>query len=107
MSLCDYKYFVPLRGIRKSNLCIMATVDHTPQTILVAEDSSDDAFFVRRAVKELCGKELTVVPDGEACIRYLSLCSKNAGGQPLPDLIILDIKMPRADGHEVLAWLRQ
>jgi len=79
----------------------MAEVHTTPQTILVADDSDDDVFFIRRAIRDACGKEVVVVRDGEHCIDYLS-----SNAHPIPDLIILDIKMPRADGHEVLAWLR-
>jgi two-component system response regulator len=79
----------------------MARPDNSPHIILVADDSSDDVFFVERAIREACNKSITVVRDGEYCIDYLS--DKN---NPRPDVIILDVKMPRADGHEVLAWLR-
>jgi len=85
----------------------MARLADTPQTILVAEDSSDDVFFVQHAIRQVCGKEVVVVKDGQQCIDYLSTCIHGPGANARPDLLILDIKMPRADGHEVLAWLRE
>ena len=43
--------------------------------------------------------------DGQECIDYLSKCSEEPLAHSFPDLVFLDIKMPRADGHDVLAWL--
>src|SRR4051794_25920081 len=83
----------------------MAAQNDSPHTILVAEDSSDDVFFLKRAFRDVCGKELIVVQDGQECIDYLSKCANEPGANSFPDLVFLDIKMPRADGHEVLEWL--
>jgi CheY-like chemotaxis protein len=68
--------------------------------ILVADDSEDDLFLLTRAFEKAGLKHLLVaVPDGEQAIEYLEdeLC---------PDLLLLDLKMPKVTGFEVLAWIR-
>ena len=78
--------------------------------ILLAEDREDDIHLVRRAFKmAFLTNPLQVVRDGEECIAYLSGTGKysNRAEYPLPDLLLLDLKMPRVDGFEVLAWLQQ
>ena len=52
---------------------------------------------------------LQVVRDGEETIAYLSGEGKysNRAEYPLPDLLLLDLKMPRIDGFEVLKWIRE
>jgi CheY-like chemotaxis protein len=77
--------------------------------ILLVEDHQDDVFFFRRALKSAgLGHCITAVSDGEEAIKYLS-------GQPpyddrdrwpVPDVVVLDLKMPKKDGFEVLEWLR-
>jgi CheY-like chemotaxis protein len=78
--------------------------------ILVAEDNSDDRFFIQRALDSL--KEhvkIHFVEDGEEAIHYLSgrgfYCDRK--NHPLPDLISLDIRMPRRDGLDTLSWIRK
>jgi CheY-like chemotaxis protein len=77
--------------------------------ILLAEDTDDDVQMVRRAFK-LAGMDipLQVVSDGEQAIAYLNGEGKfaNRAEYPLPDLFLLDLKMPRKNGFEVLEWLR-
>lgn len=78
--------------------------------ILLAEDNDDDVLTLREALRR-AGLEiaLQVVEDGEEAIAYLRGVGKfaNRAEYPLPDLFLLDLKMPRRDGFEVLAWLRQ
>lgn len=73
--------------------------------MLLVEDESDDAFLVKRAVERAkipC--TVQVVTDGDKAVEYLS--DDDPIQHPLPDLILLDIKLPRRDGIEVLHWIR-
>jgi CheY-like chemotaxis protein len=71
--------------------------------VLLVEDDENDIIFLKRALKATCPAiELEVARDGEQAVQYLS--SRN--GQPLPDRIILDLKLPRRSGTDVLAWIR-
>lgn len=81
-----------------------------PDLILIAEDNEDHAFLLRRALKK--GAVLNpvfVVTDGEEAIAYLKgegkFCDRYE--YPLPGLLLLDLKMPKKDGFEVLQWIRQ
>lgn len=78
-------------------------------TILLVEDNSDDVFFMRRAFKAAdIGNPLQVVSDGSQAIQYFRGLGKFADREtyPLPVLVLLDLKMPIRDGHEVLEWMR-
>ncbi len=78
--------------------------------ILLVEDREDDVILVRKAfTAALITNPLEVVRDGEEAIAYLAGEGKysNRTEYPLPWLVLLDIKMPRVDGFEVLKWIRQ
>ena len=78
--------------------------------ILLAEDREDDIVLIRKAFRQACLlNPLFVVRDGEEAINYLQGQGKFANREeyPLPDLFLLDLKMPRLDGFEVLKWVRQ
>jgi CheY-like chemotaxis protein len=78
--------------------------------ILQVEDDENDIFLLRR-VFERAGIEspLRVVTDGEMAIDYLAGAGVYADRQqyPLPCLVMLDLKLPKKSGLEVLAWIRQ
>src|SRR4051812_5210641 len=79
-------------------------------TVLLVEDDLNDIFLVKRAFK-LARLEapLQVVTDGEEAIHYLAGEGKYAdrSTHPIPKLIVMDIKMPRMTGFEVLEWLKR
>jgi CheY-like chemotaxis protein len=82
---------------------------HSPQTVLYVEDSMDDYTLFKLASKK-CGTpfSLQYAADGEEAIAYLSGTSayEDREEHPFPDLVLLDLKMPRLDGFEVLQWIR-
>ena len=78
--------------------------------ILVAEDGEEDTMLLRRALlKANFLNPLHIVPNGEEAIAYLQGEGKYAARDeyPLPSLLLLDLKMPRKDGFEVLEWIRE
>jgi CheY-like chemotaxis protein len=78
-------------------------------TILVADDDQNDVFFLRRAFqKSGLGHMVLDVPDGQEAIDYLrgDAAYGDRSRFPLPALLLLDLKMPKVDGFDVLAWLK-
>jgi two-component system, response regulator len=83
---------------------------HRNMVILLADDDPDDRLLVWEAVREggVPG-ELHAVNDGEELLDYLHRRGKFAStrAHPLPDLILLDLNMPRKDGRATLAEIKQ
>ena len=81
------------------------------RTILLAEDDQNDVILFQRAMDRasLSTDSLKVVRDGEKAISYLSGQGLYADRDlyPLPTLLLLDLKMPRKSGPEVLSWIRK
>ncbi len=78
-------------------------------TILVAEDDPNDFMLLERALrKNSILNPLQLVRDGEETVAYLSGTGKysNRKQYPPPRFLILDLKMPRMGGLEVLEWLQ-
>jgi DNA-binding response OmpR family regulator len=79
------------------------------EVVLLVEDDPADVLMVRRAfsLSRLPGA-IQVVHDGEEAMRYLS--GEGPYGDralhPVPSLILLDLKLPRRSGLEVVSWLR-
>jgi CheY-like chemotaxis protein len=76
---------------------------HPPLKILLAEDDRDDRFFFEKALKEIkTAAQLTTVNDGEELMSHLFQNTYS-----LPDIIFLDLSMPRKTGYECLAEIKQ
>jgi CheY-like chemotaxis protein len=77
--------------------------------VLAAEDEESDAVLLQLAFGRAgLPNLLVIVRDGQEAIEYLSRWVPYADGDsdPLPSLLLLDLKMPRMTGFDVLAWLR-
>ena len=78
--------------------------------ILIAEDNEDDVFMLRRAFARIAVQApVHVVSNGEQAIAYLKGVGTFANRQayPLPDIVLLDLKMPRKNGFDVLQWWQE
>jgi CheY-like chemotaxis protein len=76
--------------------------------ILAAEDEETDRFILKLAFEHAkLPRVVGMVRDGQECVDYLSGVGAFADRTryPLPVLLILDLKMPRMDGFQVLTWL--
>ena len=78
-------------------------------TILVADDDQNDVFFLRRAFqKSGVNHAVIAVSDGQQAIDYLQGEADygDRARYPVPVLLLLDLKMPKVDGLEVLRQLK-
>jgi len=80
-----------------------------PRTILLVEDNRDDEELTLRALaRNNIGNQVVVVRDGQDAIDWLEATGPYASRDPndVPALILLDLKLPKIDGLEVLRRLR-
>ena len=78
-------------------------------TILVADDDQNDVFFLRRAFQKSGVNNAVIhVSDGQEAIDYLlgEANYRDRARYPVPALLLLDLKMPKVDGFDVLTWLK-
>jgi len=79
------------------------------KTVLLVEDNEDDALITKMACQRTgIPHILKILPDGEAAIDYLvgKGHPQDRSSNPLPDLIFLDIQLPKRSGLEILEWIR-
>jgi CheY-like chemotaxis protein len=82
------------------------TTDVLPIEVLLVEDDPGDVLMTHEAFEEhKVRNKLSVVSDGEEALAFLRREGRFADA-PRPDLILLDLNLPRVDGREVLATIK-
>jgi CheY-like chemotaxis protein len=77
-----------------------------PIRILIVEDNRGDVLLVKEALKESNLQfELSHVADGEEAVQFIQRTGSHASARP-PDLVLLDLNLPKRDGWEVLGEIR-
>jgi two-component system response regulator len=78
----------------------------TTRTIMLVEDNPDDEMLTLRALKKnSILNDIIVARDGAEALEVLF--AKASRGEPLPGLILLDLKLPKVDGLEVVRRIRE
>jgi two-component system, chemotaxis family, response regulator Rcp1 len=98
--------FAPQSALRKEELMQILRKEGKPIEVLLVEDSPGDVRLTREAFLEVNqAVHLNVVADGVEAMEFLRRVREHAGA-PRPDLILLDLNLPKMDGHEVLARIK-
>jgi len=87
----------------------MAELTGEPLHILLVEDNEDHAELVIRGMRDQqVANTIHHVPDGEKALDYLfgRGAYADAGKNPRPNLVLLDLRLPRVDGLEVLKTIK-
>jgi len=79
---------------------------HEPAILLVEDNPKDEALTLRALKKANIGNRVVVARDGVQAIDYLLGTGADGSRNDLPQLILLDLKLPKIDGHEVLRRIR-
>jgi DNA-binding response OmpR family regulator len=74
--------------------------------VLVIEDNPGDVFLIRRALtKHSINADLTELPDGRMALQFIKKIDDDAA--PVPDVVLVDLNLPRATGTLILAKLKE
>ena len=107
----ESKWLAFLRVRRRlERIDLKSLMENQSFTVLLVEDDLNDIFIVKRAFKMAnIPSPLQVVTDGQEAISYLRGDGKYADRNhyPLPKLMVMDIRMPRRSGFEVLEWVKR
>ncbi len=78
-----------------------------PNHILLVEDNEGDILLTTEALQEhALADKITVIRDGKLAIEYLNSLVENNEVKP-PDIILLDINLPKKNGHQVLQYIKE
>ena len=78
-----------------------------PIEILLVEDNPGDVFLTKKAFEtSKLANHLVVAPDGEVALKMLKK-EDEYEAQPTPDIILLDLNLPKVDGKEVLEAIKE
>ncbi len=83
----------------------MRADDGAPIQVLLVEDDPGDVLMTREAFEDHLAHTLHVVSDGEQALAFLRQQGEYADA-PRPDLVLLDLNLPRKDGREVLSEMK-
>lgn len=76
--------------------------------LLLVEDDPADAVLIQRSIQKVgIPAQVMHLKDGDEAVAYLSAETSKPGSMSLPWLILMDLKLPRRSGLEVLQWIRQ
>jgi CheY-like chemotaxis protein len=77
--------------------------------VLWVEDDADDVLLIGRAIQKAGLPNPSLVRDGREAVEYLSGSGKYADrlAYPFPSIVLLDLKLPKMSGFEVLQWIRE
>jgi CheY-like chemotaxis protein len=89
-------------------LCSNAMTPERQWTVLLVDDSEDDRYLFAHSFRS-AGVQGRILEceDGDAAIETLQHAHRTSVEHPWPDVVFLDLKMPRRDGFEVLKWVRE
>ncbi|MGH2490205.1 MAG: response regulator [Candidatus Limnocylindria bacterium] len=83
-------------------------MDETKVILLVEDNPDDEALTLRAFAKNNIGNRIVVVRDGAEALDWLFRRDKHAGRDgPDPQVVLLDLKLPKVDGLEVLRQIRE
>jgi two-component system response regulator len=77
-----------------------------PVILLVEDNPKDEALTLRALKKSNIANTVVVARDGVEAIDYLFAADADGSPKALPELILLDLNLPKIDGHEVLRRIR-
>jgi len=76
--------------------------------ILLVEDNANDELFIRKALQKMnCPHQINIARDGQQALDILNDLHKNTTNKALPDLILLNINLPKINGLEVLKFVKE
>lgn len=85
----------------------MSSVGPAAPVILIVEDDEDDLFFARRTLAKAGLAAVHHAADGRVALDYLAGRDgfTDRALHPLPDIVLVDLKLPHINGHQVLEWI--